>query len=150
MKNLEKMREESLGFLFGEISRLHHSRVHSIFAEHGLHRGQHRILFVLWHGDGVTQKELSEEINLAPATITDALQRMEKAGLIERRADVEDQRISRVYLTDKGKDLQLKVFDVFKSMEDESFKDFTVEEKILLRRFFIQIRDNLRSMDGGK
>lgn len=143
-------KEESLGFLFGEISRLHHSRAHSIFSEHGLHRGQHRILFILWHRDGVTQKELAEEINLAPATITDALQRMEKTGFIERRSDAEDQRVSRVYLTDKGRNLQMQVFNVFKFLEEESFKGFTIEEKVLLRRFFLQIRDNLRGMDSLK
>jgi MarR family transcriptional regulator, organic hydroperoxide resistance regulator len=142
----EKNREESLGFLFGEISRLYHSRAHSIFAEYGLHRGQHRILFMLWHKDGVTQKEMSEEIKLAPATITDALQRMEKSMLIERRADSEDQRISRVYLTDKGRSLQMGVFNVFRSLEEESFKGFTMEESILLRRFFLQIRDNLKNI----
>lgn len=141
----ENKQDESLGFLFGEISRLHHSRAHSIFAQHGIHRGQHRILFMLWKGDGVTQKEMAERLNLAPATITDALQRMEKAGLIERRADLEDQRITRVYLTEKGKSFQMEVHGVFKSLEEESFKGFTSEEKMLLRRFFIQIRENLRA-----
>lgn len=142
----ESQQEESLGFLFGEISRLHHSRAHSIFAQHGFHRGQNRILFMLWKGDGVTQKEMADRLNLAPATITDVLQRMEKSALIDRMADPEDQRITRVYLTEKGKSLKREVFDLLKSLEEESFKGFTMEEKILLRRFFNQIRDNLRSI----
>lgn len=146
---MEKEKNEqvdSLGFLFGEIARLHHSKAHNVFAQNGLHRGQHRILFMLWHQDGVTQKEMADRLNLAPATITDVLQRMEKAEFIERRADFEDQRISRVYLKQKGKNLQEEVDNVFKSLEEESFKGFTFEEKILLRRFFMQIRDNLKNI----
>lgn len=136
--------DTSLGVLLGQICRLHHSKFHSMFAKIGLHRGQHRILFILWKKDGVTQKEIVEELSLAPATITDAVQRMEKIGLIERRNDGEDQRVIRVYLTESGRQFQKEVDETFNNLEEEIFKNFTFEEKIILRRLFIQIRDNLK------
>jgi DNA-binding MarR family transcriptional regulator len=144
MEDKEKPQDDSLGFLLGEVSRLHHSRAHSFFAEKGLHRGQHRILFMLWKEDGVTQKDIASMLNLAPSSITDVLQRMEKSGFVERKADDEDQRISRVYLTARGRELQLETNNLFKALDEQSFKGFTFEEQILLRRFFLQIRDNLR------
>jgi MarR family transcriptional regulator, organic hydroperoxide resistance regulator len=140
MKNIDN---DSLGFLLVQIIRLHHSKTHNLFASVGLHRGQHPILFMLWDKDGRTQKELAEGLQLTPATITDVLQRMERIGLLERRSDPEDLRVSRVYLADKGKQLQCQVEDIFKDLEKGCFKGFTFEEKILLRRFFIQIRNNL-------
>lgn len=143
MKEEENI-DNALGVLLGEICRLHHSKFHSMFAKIGLHRGQHRILFILWRKDGVTQKEISEELSLAPATITDALQRMEKIGLIERKNDSEDQRVTRVYLTENGKQFQVEVDKTFKNMEEDIFKDFIIEEKVILRRLFIQVRDNLK------
>jgi DNA-binding MarR family transcriptional regulator len=148
MKDKDNNHEDSLGFLFGEISRLHHSRAHNFFSEKGLHRGQHRILFMLWQADGVTQREMADRLNLAPASITDALQRMEKRGFIERRSDLQDQRITRVYLTELGRGLQLETDNVFKSFGEQSFKGFTLEEKVLLRRFFIQIRENLKNPEN--
>jgi DNA-binding MarR family transcriptional regulator len=144
MKDKDKPQDDSLGFLLGEVSRLHHSRAHNFFAEKGLHRGQHRILFMLWQKDGVTQKDIAGNLNLAPSSITDVLQRMEKSGFVERKIDEEDQRISRVYLTERGKELQLETDNLFKALDEQAFKGFTFEEQVLLRRFFLQIRDNLR------
>jgi DNA-binding MarR family transcriptional regulator len=77
-----------------------------------------------------------------PATITVTLRRMEKSGLLERKSDTKDLRKSKVYITEKGKELHSKVEDITKSIEKDCFIGFTQEEKILLRRFLIQMRDN--------
>jgi MarR family transcriptional regulator, organic hydroperoxide resistance regulator len=71
------------------------------------------------------------------------LKRMEKAGLLVRRADPNDLRVSRVYLTDKGRKLESQVEEVIRIMDHECFDEFTAEEKVLLRRFFIHMRSNL-------
>jgi MarR family transcriptional regulator, organic hydroperoxide resistance regulator len=147
MKNIEK---DSLGFLLVQIIRLHHSRTHNLFSSVGLHRGQHPVLFMLWEKDGRTQKELAEGLQITPATITDVLQRMERIELLERRPDSEDLRVSRVYLTDKGRQLQKQVEQIFKDLEEACFQGFTFEEKVLLRRFFIQIRNNLLQSNSEK
>jgi DNA-binding MarR family transcriptional regulator len=68
---------------------------------------------------------------------------MEKAGLVERKHDAEDQRVSRVYLTEAGRALQGDVERVWRRLEDEIFDGFTLEERVLLRRFFSQMRENL-------
>lgn len=142
-KHIENLEEAPIGYLMGEISRLNHSRMHTLLAEIGLFRGQPPILHILGEDDGVTQKEIAEKLNLAPATITDTLQRMERAGLLERRTDKEDQRVSRVFITEKGRSTRQEVGNAFKMLEDDLIKGFTLEEKVLLRRFFIQMRKNL-------
>jgi DNA-binding MarR family transcriptional regulator len=68
---------------------------------------------------------------------------MEKAGLVERKHDAEDQRVSRVYLTETGRALQGDVERTWSRLEDEIFDGFTLEERVLLRRFFLQMRENL-------
>lgn len=143
---MENLKEISLDFLFAKVSRLHHTRVDNLFNKHGLYRGQPPILRLLWEKDGCTQKQIAERLRLKPATITDTLQRMEKSNLVERMTDTEDLRISRVYLTDKGRAVQMEVESTFKIIEEDTFKDFTFEEKILLRRFFIQMYENLSSV----
>jgi len=65
--------------------------------------------------------------------------------MVERRPDPNDQRISRVYLTEKGKKLRQEAIDALLSVEEECFKNITSEEKLLLRRLLMQIRDNLAS-----
>lgn len=140
MKNCDR---DSLDSLLHQITHLRHHKATTQFNKLGLHRGQPPILFMLWEKDGLTQKDLAEGLNLTPPTITDTLHRIEKLGLIERRTDLEDLRVTRVYLTEKGESAQAEVNKAFETLDAQCFKDFTFEEKILLRRFFIQIIDNL-------
>jgi DNA-binding MarR family transcriptional regulator len=109
----------------------------------GIYPGQPPLLFILGKYDGISQKELAEKLSIKAATITVMLSRMEKAKLVERHTDSEDQRISRVYLTEEGRKMNVESREALKTIEEECFSNFTVEEKVLLRRLFIQMRDNL-------
>lgn len=140
---MPEVAETSLINLLSQICRLEHARSHELLDELGLYRGQHRILFALWKQDGLTHTELSEYAHVKPATITTTIQRMEAAGLIERRHDAEDQRISRVFLTETGRGLQRDVEKMSEKIEGEVFAEITQQEQMLLRRLFLQMRDNL-------
>jgi DNA-binding MarR family transcriptional regulator len=134
---------ESIGSLFSQVCRLEHARAHELLEELGLYRGQHRILRALWVQDGLTHTELSRYSHVRPSTISTTIQRMEKVGLVERKHDAEDQRVSHVYLTDAGRALQGDVERVWLRLEEEIFADLSLEERVLLRRLFLQMRENL-------
>ena len=68
---------------------------------------------------------------------------MGKKTVIYRKQDDEDQRISRVYIIEEGRKICKKSIKVMEKLEEECFGDFTVEEKVLLRRLFLQMKDNL-------
>ena len=139
-----------MDFLMAQISHLHHSRAHQLLEGLGLYRGQPPVLRTLWEKEGLTQTELAEHLQNKPATITKMLQRMEKAGFITRKPDPDDQRVTRVYLTETGRAVQTEVEAVFTTMSEETFAGFTVEETLLLRRFMLQIRENLIQATGEK
>jgi DNA-binding MarR family transcriptional regulator len=48
---------------------------------------------------GISLKDLSREVSLAHSTASGIVDRLEKRGLIERRPDPSDGRISRIYPT---------------------------------------------------
>src|SRR5512147_378522 len=98
--------QDTLDFLLANICHLHRARIQQLFEALGLYQGQPPLLRQLWGQEGLTQTELAERLKLAPATVTKMLQRMEKTGFIARRPDSEDQRISRVYLTEAGRAVQ--------------------------------------------
>ena len=129
--------------LLGDLARLHFSRVHTLLSKIGVYRGQPPILVHLCKKDGLMQKELADALNLTPPTITDTLQRMEKAGLLERRTDPEDGRISRVYITEKGRMVKRQVDEIIKEIDEETFKGLTEEEKKLFRQLVLKMIDNL-------
>ena len=64
--------------------------------------GQIFALREIGHDDGVTQRDLAERLRISRPTLTVMLQKMEKAGVIERRADEADQRYTRIHLTPAG------------------------------------------------
>jgi len=109
----------------------------------GMYPGQPFLLFALLHLDGQSQKDLAGKLNIKAPTMATMVKRMEKSGLVERRQDGQDQRISRVYLTEKGKAVCEQLIEIKKNIDAETFHNFTEEEQILLRRLLMQIRDNL-------
>lgn len=138
--------KDSLYNVFYQVIRLHYHRTHMMLDKIGVYPGQPPMLYFLEKEDGQSQKDLADKLNVKPATITVMLNRMEKSGLVLRKQDDEDQRISRVYITEKGKEVYKQVEETMSSIESECFYNFTEEEKIVLRRLFMQMRDNLKNV----
>jgi len=134
---------ESLDQLLAQVCRLKHARVQALLETLGLYEGQPSMLRTLWAKEGLTHTDLARRLRVQPATITKMIQRMQKAGFVERRPDPEDERVSRVYLTEAGRAVQADVQGVWHTLEKEAFAEFTEEQRTLLRQFFLQIRDNL-------
>jgi MarR family transcriptional regulator, organic hydroperoxide resistance regulator len=141
---------DSLYGLMFQVGKLHHQRMHILLEKLDIYPGQPPLLIALAHKDGQSQRELAEKICVKAATITVMLSRMEKSGLVERKQDIEDQRVSRVYITDKGREVFTEVSKVFLRIKEECFGNFTEEEKALLRRMFMQMRDNLTAVCDNK
>jgi MarR family transcriptional regulator for hemolysin len=68
-------------------------------AEFGITRAQWAVMARLDRQEGLKQSELAEMLDLQPITLTRLLDRLEESGLIERRADPQDRRAKRLYLT---------------------------------------------------
>jgi DNA-binding MarR family transcriptional regulator len=71
-----------------------------------LRPGMGPILFALFEQDGRSIKKIAERVQLAAPTLTGLLDRMEQAGLLERRRDEADGRVVRVRLTSLGRSLE--------------------------------------------
>jgi DNA-binding MarR family transcriptional regulator len=137
------LNEDSIYAVFWQVVRYHYSRNHTLLEKLGVYPGQPPLLFILGRHDGQSQKELADKLHIKAATITVMLKRMEAAKLVERRPDSTDQRVTRVYLSDHGKKILQEVQESLKVLEAECFANFTIEEKTLLRRLLMQMRDNL-------
>lgn len=69
----------------------------------GLTSAQSGVLFVLGRQDGAAIGEVAEALDAAPSAMSGLIDRMERAGLVERRADPADGRGQRIYMTDQGR-----------------------------------------------
>ena len=85
--------------VFGAFMRAMHAHRQLMarkMAAHGIPPAQMFCLREVAHNAGITQRDLAEKLNVSRPTLTVMLQKMEKAGLIERRADETDQRFTRI------------------------------------------------------
>lgn len=140
---------QTMDFLLAQVSRLHHHRAHELLEGLGLYRGQPPVLFALWEQDGLTHTELARQLEITLPTITRMLQRMEKAGFIQRKPDQTDQRVSRVHLTEAGRAVIADLQVVWGQMEVESFAGFSPDELAILRGLLLRIRENLIRVTRG-
>jgi DNA-binding MarR family transcriptional regulator len=139
----QKPVSETIGSLLVQICRAHRNKAQELLAQIDLYPGQEFLLLNLWPQDGLTQSEVAEHLCVQPATITRMLDRLVKTGLVQRRTDVEDQRVSRVYLTEKGRKLLQPIEQIWDELEQMSFANLTLEERLLLRRLLLQVYQNL-------
>jgi len=128
-------------------AKLHRQRVHDILNAFELYRGQSGILHVLWQEEGIAQSEIAQQTWVRPATMTNALQRMEQVGLVERRPDPQDQRRSLVYLTQAGRELEGPVRQALANVDGEILDGFSSDEEALLRSFLERIVQSLEKGD---
>ena len=135
--------DHTYGLLIARLAHIHRIRLNEYLSKHHLHVGQEMLLKYLWNQDGLSQKEIGEFMGIQSATVTRMVIRMERAGFVERRTDPDDQRVSRVYLTERGRSLQPVVEQGWMAIEQQILADFPLEERLLLRRFLEQIYRNL-------
>ena len=131
--------------LCNDISRLCHARMRSEGEMDGVlsQPGARAILSMIAVSDGLCQRELVKETHLRPPTVSVILQKMEEAGMVERRSDPDDRRIIRVYLTDYGRETDARMIARIRKNDARALSGLSEEEIDVLMRLLARIRDNL-------
>lgn len=145
---MEQDNERSIQGMMIEISRMYMEKCFAKLKKLGVHPRQIPILAVLYKKDGCSQKELVKELGVKPPTVTVSIQRLEKSGLIIRRQDEKDQRVSRIYLSEEGRAIIKEGMQMAKEGEQQILAGFSESELCLMRRFCQQIKENIAAMPG--
>jgi DNA-binding MarR family transcriptional regulator len=132
------------------LNRQHQNLMQELLQDYELYPGQPPLMFSLEREPGRSQNELAKELGIQKATLTVMLNRMEKTGLVRRESDARDQRISRIFLTDKGKGLLVRLQRTLDVLEEQAMKGFSEEEKQGMREMLARIEKNLRELKEAK
>lgn len=129
------------------IYNLHKKTNWGYFHSLGLSQGQPKILEILLCHNGCSQKELADICVLEPATISSLLKKMEKDKLVSRIPETrkDGTHITKIFLTEHGKNLADKVLQCVTSIEDQCFHNFTLEEKESFLSSMKKINQNLKN-----
>lgn len=135
--------KERTGFALAKVCKAHRGNVGDLLAEHGLHVGQEMVLVELWESDGLRGGELAARLGVEPPTVTKMLRRLEGCGLVERRPDPSDARSFRVYLTDRGRDLEGPVAGCWERAEGRLLAGLGEEERRTFHELLVRVRSSL-------
>jgi DNA-binding MarR family transcriptional regulator len=105
------------------VVRLHRMLAGHLLRDLGLHRGQELLLMHLWDSGPVRQTELIAVLDSDSATITRMVQRLEKAGLVERAPDPHDGRATLVSTTTAGNAMRADIERMWHDLEASTVGD---------------------------
>lgn len=135
--------------LCNEIGRLFRGRIREMDGPDGVmsQPGAHLVLAVLAVEDGRHQLELVEQTHLRAPTISLILKKMEAEGIVERKGDEEDRRGKRVYLTERGREIDRRQLARVRALDSIALQGISEEEIALLMAGLLKIRDNLLAVE---
>ena len=145
-----KMPEFQFTFELRDTSRLLLDALKSRIAAHNLTLSQYFLMRQLWEEEGITQAELSARLQMTQAASVPTIDALEKRGLLKRVRDDADRRITRIYLTAKGKTVRSKLLDYASAISIASLEGFTRSELSTLRTLLAAVRANLTALPTGE
>ena len=90
---------KEMAFLINDVGRMLRTYADQAARRFGMTRAQWALLRQLEANEGLKQSELAGLLDLQPITVTRLVDRLCASGLIERRADPDDRRVKRLFLT---------------------------------------------------
>lgn len=112
---------------------------------------QFNILMILKNSDqeGISQQKLSEKLVVTKSNVVGLVDRMEKQGLVERKAHPTDRRFNRIVITEKGTALVEKVEVHYYQEVDRMMSGISDSEKKSIVEATAKVREYLKKCEGN-
>lgn len=134
---------DHLGFYLNDIGRLMRKHFDVASRDLGVTGAQWRVLFMLLRVPGINQGQIAERLEVEPITTCRMIDRLEQAGLVERRRDPADRRAWQIHLTDAAQPLLVQLEAVADAMTERAMRGFSDTEATQLREMLGRLRANL-------
>lgn len=133
------------GLMVGDAARLMRKRFEQVARERGLDitRAQAAVIILLSRSEGINQVTLAQTMELEPITLVRLLDRLEAAGLVERRADPKDRRARILHLTNRAHLLLERIYLLSEEVKTAALVGFSQEERAAFTDALARVRSNL-------
>jgi MarR family transcriptional regulator for hemolysin len=147
MNSSESRCQASIGYLVADLTRLF-GRVFDRRASHlGLTRVQWRALKRIHQDEGITQAALADLLDMEPIAVGRVIDRLQKAGFVERNADPDDRRCWRLHLTAQSLQVMDGIEAVALGVRQDTLVGVDPGELAVAVRVLEQIHGNLNRLD---
>ena len=140
---MENPLDNSLGFQMVIAARSMKRALEIKLQENGLTSSQYTVLEVLWNHNGLSLSDLGKLLYFDNPTITGIINRMARAKLVRRARNRNDRRVIKVYLTQKGWELQSVLPKLAETVNDLAVEDFKDSEKKHILKLTKRLHQNL-------
>jgi DNA-binding MarR family transcriptional regulator len=134
---------ESIAAIIADSSRLMRRGFDARARAIGVTRPQWQVLTTLTRHEGVNQGKLAEYLDVEPITVCRMVDRLQEAGLVERRADVADRRSWNLFLMPRAHELLAQLRPLAEVMIEEALDGIDAAERETLHRLLERLRANL-------
>ncbi|MDY6915272.1 MAG: MarR family transcriptional regulator [Candidatus Cloacimonadota bacterium] len=139
--------KKNLGKYFAFLGRKTHQELDRILKPIGVNASTYRVLSKAYREPGITQNEIAEFFNIDKANITRAVNKLLVQKLLICKTDKEDKRKHRLYLTENGKEITMKMENYMNKWQNLVLKDFSKAEKRQLYILMDKIVNNLKKTE---
>jgi DNA-binding MarR family transcriptional regulator len=135
-----------INFLVRDVARMYRTLFDQKVKELGITRAQWSALATLsrHEQEGTIQSDLARELEVGKVTIGGLIDRLEVNGIVERRADSEDRRIRRVFITQKGYDVIEQMQNIGRELNSLIMKNIALDQIHLAEEVLHEMKVNLR------
>ncbi len=131
------------GFLLTDSARLLRKLIDRRLQPLGLSRAQWSVLAILSNHEGVSQSQISHELEIEKSTAGRLIDQVEKNGWIERRPIPGDRRLWSIHLTEQARQLLVEIESVVLHAREEMLRDLSDEQQRILTDLLQAVKSNL-------
>jgi DNA-binding MarR family transcriptional regulator len=135
-----------IGYGLSDVTRLLRAATDQRMRAIGLTGASWRVITSLSRIDGQTQASLAERLEISRVAVGESVDRLEKSGHVERKADPADRRVWRVHLTALSRNLLPLMFETAAEVQSACFRDLTQEDLEHLKATLGRLRERLLEM----
>ena len=146
----EAVPDDRLAHLVKDATRALVRALQMRLAAHHVSFGHWTFLRILWEGDGLTQRELSEQAGVMEPTTFSALKAMERLGYIKRRQVGNDRKKVYVFLSAKGRALKRALVPLAEQVNAIAAKGVRSTDIATTRAVLLAIIENLAREEIGQ
>ncbi|MGR3762810.1 MarR family winged helix-turn-helix transcriptional regulator [Rossellomorea sp. NS-SX7] len=112
----------------------------------GISQSRLDLLHKLMEVEEISQRALQQEVNIDHAAVTRHLKQLEVKGMVSRRKNPDDNRITFVRLTNEGRERIKALCQEKKEFVAQVLKDFSSDEQVQLSNLLMRIQQNVKDI----
>lgn len=110
---------------------------------------QFEILKQLWEHDGLEQRALQERLGITSPTLTGIIDGLVERQYVERRISAEDARVKQLFLTERGRTMQVEMGTAVARAQARLLEGFSASEAALLADWLKRMARNMGATGDG-